>query len=359
MRGSLVRFLLSAPARRSSGPSSLWAAICVAGWYAGGADLGARFGFGPADAELAIAVSRFWSGPFLWFYVYFAVAVGALRRLLADRRAAPVVALVDPRLGAAALHHLLSGPGLGRDQRLVRAVLRHDPGGAGKSRDGTVGEFFGYIRELPRDRPRRGDGHRPHPLLRQPLRVPLADGDERLLHGPLAEAPAHRGRLAARAGRHHALRIDDREPRGQPARRADDADRLPAGPRRPLGQHHRAADPRRDPLPACGRGAAVVGLRYWRPRHRRDQAPGARVPQPACRGRLPQGARLRRGRRRARRSADDRGQLFSNLRRNYFRLYFHYVYFNVPGISTSRPTTSFPTSSSPRRSSSGQSPSAR
>ena len=46
------------------------------------------------------------------------------------RRAASLVALVGPRLGADPLHHLLPGAGLGRDQRLVRPVLRPDPGGA-------------------------------------------------------------------------------------------------------------------------------------------------------------------------------------------------------------------------------------
>ena len=62
----------------------LWAAICITGWYAGGAALGDRVGLaGPADDVLPIGVSRFWSGPFLWFYLYFAVGGGALRRLLA------------------------------------------------------------------------------------------------------------------------------------------------------------------------------------------------------------------------------------------------------------------------------------
>lgn len=53
----------------------LWAAFCVAGWYAGGSDLGALVGFGP-DGEPPINISRFWSGPFLWFYLYYALAVG-------------------------------------------------------------------------------------------------------------------------------------------------------------------------------------------------------------------------------------------------------------------------------------------
>jgi peptide/bleomycin uptake transporter len=39
---------------------------------------------------------------------------------------------------------------------------------------------------------------------------------------------------------------------------------------------------------------------------------------------------------RRRRSAE----LFANVRRNYFRIYFHYMYFNVARISICRPTTS-------------------
>jgi peptide/bleomycin uptake transporter len=54
----------------------VWAAICVAGWYAGGSGLGAAFGLElPPDGVLPVGVSRFWSGPFLWFYVYYAAAV--------------------------------------------------------------------------------------------------------------------------------------------------------------------------------------------------------------------------------------------------------------------------------------------
>jgi peptide/bleomycin uptake transporter len=55
----------------------LWAILCVAGWYAGGEALGARLGLaGPPDGTLPIGVERFWSPPFLWFYLYFTVAVG-------------------------------------------------------------------------------------------------------------------------------------------------------------------------------------------------------------------------------------------------------------------------------------------
>ena len=61
-----------------------WAAICIAGWYLGGAALGDAIGLaGPADGQLPIGIERFWSGPFLWFYLYYTVAVAALRAGLA------------------------------------------------------------------------------------------------------------------------------------------------------------------------------------------------------------------------------------------------------------------------------------
>ncbi|MBP0617258.1 peptide antibiotic transporter SbmA [Jiella mangrovi] len=52
----------------------VWTAIAIALWYAGGDQLGAQFGmppFGPG-LEPAVGISLFWSPPFLWFYLYFA-----------------------------------------------------------------------------------------------------------------------------------------------------------------------------------------------------------------------------------------------------------------------------------------------
>lgn len=57
----------------------VWSLIAILGWYMGGENLGAMFGLPPAaaDAPPIIGASLFWSAPFLWFYVYFAVAVFA------------------------------------------------------------------------------------------------------------------------------------------------------------------------------------------------------------------------------------------------------------------------------------------
>jgi peptide/bleomycin uptake transporter len=53
----------------------LWAALCIAGWYLGGRALGDALGFAPPEGGFAIGVSRFWAGSFLWFYAYYATAV--------------------------------------------------------------------------------------------------------------------------------------------------------------------------------------------------------------------------------------------------------------------------------------------
>ena len=56
----------------------LWSMAAVLFWFLIGEQLGASFGLPPAPADAApiIGVSVFWSKPFLWFYVYFAAVVG-------------------------------------------------------------------------------------------------------------------------------------------------------------------------------------------------------------------------------------------------------------------------------------------
>lgn len=57
--------------------AALWTAIAILVWYTVGADAGASFGLPPLPpgAEPIIGISVFWSAPFLWFYLYFAVFV--------------------------------------------------------------------------------------------------------------------------------------------------------------------------------------------------------------------------------------------------------------------------------------------
>ena len=56
----------------------LWSMAAVLFWFLVGEQLGAAFGLPPAPADAApiIGVAVFWSQPFLWFYVYFAAVIG-------------------------------------------------------------------------------------------------------------------------------------------------------------------------------------------------------------------------------------------------------------------------------------------
>ncbi len=92
------------------------------------------------------------------------------------------------------------------DQRVVRHLLR--PGAEGAEQAGLHhdGRLLGAADHLPAHRHavrhhRGGAG-----LLRQALHLPLAHGDERLLHAALGQAAPHRGRRPAGAGGHDALR---------------------------------------------------------------------------------------------------------------------------------------------------------
>jgi peptide/bleomycin uptake transporter len=57
--------------------AAAWCIVLVLAWFFGGAELGAVFGLPPAaaDAPPIIGVSVFWSKPFIWFYIYFAFGV--------------------------------------------------------------------------------------------------------------------------------------------------------------------------------------------------------------------------------------------------------------------------------------------
>ncbi|MGQ0485807.1 MAG: peptide antibiotic transporter SbmA [Hyphomicrobiales bacterium] len=57
--------------------AALWSLAVVLFWYFGGHQLGATFGLEdpPEGAAPLIGVSVFWSKPFIWFYIYYTVAV--------------------------------------------------------------------------------------------------------------------------------------------------------------------------------------------------------------------------------------------------------------------------------------------
>lgn len=54
----------------------LWIGLNIVLWYTGGKSAGEWFGFpqGYADKPLAIGLSRFWSPAFVWFYIWFVLA---------------------------------------------------------------------------------------------------------------------------------------------------------------------------------------------------------------------------------------------------------------------------------------------
>lgn len=57
--------------------AALWSLLLVLGWFAGGEQLGAAFGLPPAmpGTPPIIGISVFWSAPFLWFYIYYTAGV--------------------------------------------------------------------------------------------------------------------------------------------------------------------------------------------------------------------------------------------------------------------------------------------
>src|ERR1700681_2066324 len=254
-----------------------------------------------------------------------------LRRRLDGVRAASLGAVVHPRFRADPVHFLFSGPGQRRHQQLVRAVLRSRPGRAFEIEAGHGRAVLQRIVDLRRHRPGRGRGRRDDAVLCQPLHLPLADRDERLLHRKLATTPHHRGRLAAGAGGHHAVCDHHGRSRRQSDQCRADALGLPAGPREALQQCHGAAVDRLDPLSlvfaaviwsVLGTGAlALIGIRlpgieFFNQRveaaYRKELVLGEDDP--------------------ARADPPTVSELFGAIRRNYFRLYLNFMYFNIGRI---------------------------
>jgi peptide/bleomycin uptake transporter len=61
----------------------VWSALSMILWYAGGEQFGAYIGLPPLQPgqEAVIGVSVFWTTPFLWFYVYYALTVALFAAL--------------------------------------------------------------------------------------------------------------------------------------------------------------------------------------------------------------------------------------------------------------------------------------
>ena len=53
----------------------VWATVCVTGWYTIGDTVAGWIGLGGPYQDI-IGVGRFWSAQFIWFYIYYAIATG-------------------------------------------------------------------------------------------------------------------------------------------------------------------------------------------------------------------------------------------------------------------------------------------
>jgi peptide/bleomycin uptake transporter len=123
----------------------VWAAFGVTGWYSGAAALGATLGFGAPEGGLPIGVSRFWAGPFLWFYLYYVAAVGLFA--LAWRVLAPHPWWTWSILGSALILFttyfqvevsVAINDWYGPFYDLIQAAL-------GQTREVTLGEYYGAL----------------------------------------------------------------------------------------------------------------------------------------------------------------------------------------------------------------------
>ena len=192
------------------GSALLWVAVTVAAWYLGASSIGDWFGLGEVADEgaRAVGVEVFWSPPFLWFYIYYTVAVGIF---------AAAWMWLSPHPWA---HWSILGSALilfvtyfqvqvsvaindwyGPFYDLIQTALA-------KSAPVTLVAVLYFASGLRRHRLRRGHSQRADAVLRQPLYFPLAYRHERLLHGELGQAAADRRSFAACPGRHHAVLHD-------------------------------------------------------------------------------------------------------------------------------------------------------
>ena len=125
----------------------LWSILAVAVWYAFGETAGAWFGMPPLPPGLepVVGVSIFWSPPFLWFYLYFAAATVLFYAFW--RVYAPHPWLNWSVLGSAVILFttyfqvqvsVAVNAWYGPFYDLIQAALSH-------SRPVTVGEFYGEM----------------------------------------------------------------------------------------------------------------------------------------------------------------------------------------------------------------------
>ena len=207
-----------------------WSVACVVFWFALGRDAGESFslggwfgyGFPPESAEeadeasrAALAAGRESAGTF-WFYQYmvlcYAVFLAFWYRYAPHRWARWSV------FGSAAIIFVtwfqvqldvMINEWFGTFYDLIQQAL-------GEPNSVSAEDYFGQLLTFGQIALVANHGRGAHPLLRQPLHLPLAHRDERPLHVALGPGAPHRGRFAARAGGHHAVRRDHGASRGEP-----------------------------------------------------------------------------------------------------------------------------------------------
>ena len=125
----------------------------------------------------------------------------------------PLVLVVGGRQFRDPVRGLVPGPAQRADQQLVWQLLRLDTEGACHAEQCHTSGILRADMDLPRYRDGVHHRRRSQQFPREPLHLPMADGDERLLRRKLAEAPRYRGRFATCPGGYDALRLDGRESR--------------------------------------------------------------------------------------------------------------------------------------------------
>ncbi len=312
---------------------ALWTIAVVGYWYLAGEETGIALGILPSPSEPvnAASVSVFASRPFIWFYLYYAAAVAAFAAFWNFYAPHPwagwsifgsalIIFATYFQVQVSVAINAWYGP----FYDLIQAALA-------KTAPVTLAQFFGHLAELRRNRLRRRRRRGHDALLRQPLHLPLAHRDERLLHGQLGKAAQDRGRFAAGTGRHHAVCANDGRAGGEPHRFGDDL--IAFLPVLLQLSANVTEIPIIGPLPYALVVAAIVwslfgtaflaligiklpGLEF---RNQRVEA--------AYRKELVYGEDDA-----ARAQPQTTRELFLDVRQNYFRLYFHYMYFNIGRI---------------------------
>ena len=215
----------------------LWAAFTIGLWYTYGHQLGELLGFNfQTSGEKIVGAAVFWSSPFLWFYLYFVMAVGLF---------ASAWMVLSPHpwsrwsiFGSALILFtsyfqvqvsVAINSWYGPFYDLVQAALS-------KSAPVTLAQFYVQLATFAEIAFVAVTVGVLDQIFCQPLHLPLAHCDERLLRRALAATADRRGSITACARRCDAVCDVDGGTRGQSRRCGHDADCISAGAGQPVEQ---------------------------------------------------------------------------------------------------------------------------